>query len=328
MTDRLPLVTATQRGLYCPAGDFYIDPVKPVQTAVVTHAHGDHLRAGSARILLAAPGLGIARKRLNDARNVVAIDYRTPFNLGPVTVSLHPAGHILGSAQVRLEHDGEVWVVSGDYKRQADPTCAPFEPLQCNVFVSETTFGQPHFVWPDTTAVVGNIVRWWQINRERGRNSVLFCYALGKAQRVLAEMLLHTREAVHVHGEIGTLVEVYRAAGIDMVPTMPVTASCAAELRGALVMATPTMSRSSWLRRLGAGTRAFCSGWMLLEGESQRRGYDMGFVVSDHADWPALVGTCQESGAQRILLMHGRTDRLAAHLTELGLDAAALAPNC
>jgi putative mRNA 3-end processing factor len=328
MTDRPPLVTATQRGLYCPPGDFYIDPAKPVQTAVVTHAHGDHLRAGSARILLAAPGLGIARKRLNDARNVVAMEYGQPFSLGPVSVSLHPAGHILGSAQVRLEHDGEVWVVSGDYKRQADPTCAPFEPLQCDVFVSETTFGQPHFVWPDTAAVVGNIVRWWQINRERGRNSVLFCYALGKAQRVLAEMLRHTREPVHVHGEIGTLVEVYRAAGIDMVPTIPVTATSAAELHGALVMATPTMSRSSWLRRLGAGTRAFCSGWMLLEGESQRRGYDIGFVVSDHADWPALVSTCQHSGAQRILLMHGRTDRLAVHLTELGLDAAALAPNC
>jgi putative mRNA 3-end processing factor len=172
---------------------------------------------------------------------------------------------------------------------------------------------------------VGNIVRWWQINRERGHNSVLFCYALGKAQRVLAEMLRHTAEPVHVHGEIGTLVEVYRSAGIDMVPTLPVTASSAAQLRGALVMATPTMSRSSWLRRLGAGNRAFCSGWMLLEGESQRRGYDMGFVVSDHADWPALVRTCRDSGARRILLMHGRTDRLAAHLTELGLDAAALA---
>jgi putative mRNA 3-end processing factor len=328
MTDRLPLVTATQRGLYCPPGDFYIDPAKPVQTAVVTHAHGDHLRAGSARILLAAPGLGIARKRLDDARNVVAMEYGAPFKLGPVTLSLHPAGHILGSAQVRLEHDGEVWVVSGDYKRQSDPTCAPFESLQCDVFVSETTFGQPHFVWPDTAAVVGNIVRWWQINRERGRNSVLFCYALGKAQRVLAELLPHTREPVHVHGEIGSLVEVYRAAGIDMVPTIPVTASSAAELRGALIMATPTMSHSSWLRRLGTGTRAFCSGWMLLEGESQRRGYDMGFVVSDHADWPALVRTCRDSGAPRILLMHGRTDRLAAHLMELGLDAAPLAPNC
>jgi putative mRNA 3-end processing factor len=324
MTDRSPLITATKRGLYCPPGDFYIDPGKPVQTAVVTHAHGDHLREGSARMFMAAPGLGIARKRLNDARNVVSVDYGTPFALGPVTVSLHPAGHILGSAQVRLEHQGEVWVVSGDYKRQPDPTCAAFEPLECDVFVSETTFGQPHFVWPDTAAVVGNIVRWWQINRERGKNSVLFCYALGKAQRVLAEMLQHTQETVHVHGEIATLVEVYRAAGIAMVPTQQVTATAAAELRGALIMATPTMSRSSWLRRLGLGTRAFCSGWMLLEGESQRRGYDMGFVVSDHADWPALVSTCQGSRAQRILLMHGRTDRLAAHLRELGLDAAPL----
>jgi putative mRNA 3-end processing factor len=327
MTDRPPLITATQRGLYCPAGDFYIDPAKPVQTAVVTHAHGDHLREGSVRIFMAAVGLGIARKRLKDARGVIPLEYGIPVTVGPVTVSLHPAGHILGSAQVRLELDGEVWVVSGDYKRQPDPTCAPFEPLECDVFVSEATFGQPHFIWPDTAAVVGNIVRWWHINRERGRNSVLFCYALGKAQRVLAEMLQHTREPVHVHGEIGTLVEVYRAAGIEMVPTVQVTATSAAPLRGALIMATPAMSRSSWLRGLGAGARAFCSGWMLLEGESRRRGYDMGFVVSDHADWPALVSTCQQSRAQRILLMHGRTDRLAAHLVELGLDAAPLAPN-
>jgi putative mRNA 3-end processing factor len=322
MTDPLPLVTATRRGLYCPPGDFYIDPGKAVQTAVVTHAHGDHLREGSARVFMAAAGLGIARKRLNDARNVVAVEYGTPFTLGPVSVSLHPAGHILGSAQVRLEHEGRVWVVSGDYKRQPDPTCAPFEPQTCDVFVSETTFGQPHFVWPDTGAVVGNIVRWWQIHRERGENCVLYCYALGKAQRVLAEMLRHTRDTVHVHGEIGTLVEVYRAAGIDMVPTEPVTASQAAGLHGALVMATPAMSRSSWLRRLGP--RGFCSGWMLLEGESRRRGYDMGFVISDHADWPALVATCRESRARRILLMHGRTDQLAAHLSELGLDAAPL----
>lgn len=327
MNDRTPLVIATKRGLYCPPGDFYIDPAKAVQTAVVTHAHGDHLREGSARMLMATPGLGIARKRLNDARNVVAVDYGAPVTLGGVRVSLHPAGHILGSAQVRLEHEGEVWVVSGDYKRQPDPTCAAFEPLECDVFISETTFGQPHFVWPDTPAVVGNIVRWWQINRERGKNSVLFCYALGKAQRVLAEMLAHTREPVHVHGEIATLVEVYRAAGIDMVPTVQVTATTAAQLSGALVMATPTMGRSAWLRRLGTGTRAFCSGWMLLEGESRRRGYDMGFVVSDHADWPALVKTCRESRARRILLMHGRTDRLAAHLVELGLDAAALSPS-
>ncbi len=208
--------------------------------------------------------MGIAKKTPDDARNVIAVEYGKPFMRGPVTVSLHPAGHILGSAQVRLECAGQVWGVSGDYKRQADPTCAPFETLECDVFVSETTFGQPHFVWPETSAAVGNIVRWWHINRERGRNCVLFCYALGKAQRVLAEMLQFSQEPVYVHGEIGALVEVYRAAGVAMVPTLPVTSSIASELRGALVMATPTMGRSSWLRRLGLGARAFCSGWMLL----------------------------------------------------------------
>jgi len=317
----------TRRGLYCPPGDFYIDPARGVKHAVITHAHGDHLCADSSRMLLAAAGVGIARKRLKDARHLDALEYGEPVNFGAVRVSLHPAGHILGSSQVRLEHEGQVWVVSGDYKRQADPTCAPFEPVHCDVFVSESTFGQPHFVWPHTPDVVGNIVRWWHINRERGHNSVLFCYALGKAQRVLAELLAHSTETVHVHGEIATLVQVYREAGIAMAPTQSVTAAAAAQLEGALILATPTQARAAWLRRLGRGTRGFCSGWMLLEGESRRRGYDMGFVISDHADWPALVGTCRESGARRVLLMHGRTERLAAHLLELGIQASALTPS-
>ncbi len=321
-----PLIIATRRGLYCPPGDFYIDPAKAVQTAVVTHAHGDHLREGSARIVLAAAGLGIAKKRLKDARTVTPVEYETRVTLGPVTVSLHPAGHILGSAQVRLEHDGQVWVVSGDYKRQPDPTCAPFTPVACDTFISEATFARPRYVWPDTSQVAGDIVRWWHENREQGLVSVLFCYALGKVQRVLAEMLAHTDEAVYTHGEIASLVEVYRRAGIAMLPTVPFSRSTAHDYRGALVLAAPTQARASALRRLGPQARGFCSGWMLIEGESQRRGYDAGFVISDHADWPGLLRSCEDSGARRVRFMHGECGQLAAHLRERGIDAAALEP--
>ena len=314
----------TQRGLYCPAGDFYIDPAKPVQTAVITHGHGDHLREGSGRYFMAGCGLGIARRRLKDARNVSGLDYGAPLRLGAVTVSLHPAGHILGSAQVRVEHAGRVWVVSGDYKRQRDPTCEPFETLPCEVFVSEATFANPRYVWPDTPAVVAEITGWWRSNRERGLSSVLFTYALGKAQRVLAELASLGDETVYVHGEIAPLVAAYRAAGVPMAPTLPAGPGAGNAPRGALILAPPNTRRTSWLRRLGAYASGFCSGWMLIEGECRRRGFDAGFVISDHADWPALVDTCTGSGARRILLMHGRTDVLAAHLNERGLTAQSI----
>jgi putative mRNA 3-end processing factor len=324
MTEPDALIVMTQRGLYCPAGDFYIDPAKPVQTAVITHGHGDHLREGSGRYLMAGCGLGIARRRLKDARNVTGLDYGVPVSFGAVTVSLHPAGHILGSAQVRVEHRGRVWVVSGDYKRQADPTCAPFEVLPCDVFISEATFAQPRYVWPDTRTIVSDILAWWRSNRERGLASVLFTYALGKAQRVLAELAAFGEDPVYVHGEIAPLVEVYRAAGVRMVPTLPAGPGAGSAPRGALVLAPPAVKRGSWLRRLGPYASGFCSGWMLLEGECRRRGYDAGFTISDHADWPALVETCMGSSARRVLLMHGRTEVLAAHLSERGLTAQSI----
>ncbi len=218
-----PLVVSTDRGLYCPPGDFYIDPWQAVQTAVITHAHGDHLRHGSARYILARPGASIARHRLGSGNDVMAVDYGKSMQLGKTRVSLHPAGHILGSAQVRIEHEGQVWVVSGDYKRDPDPTCAPFEQLQCDVFISEATFALPVYKWTPTPQVVEDIVRWWHGNRERGIASLLFCYALGKAQRVLAELRPFTNDPVYLHGAVTSLTHLYRQAGVEMVPTLPAT---------------------------------------------------------------------------------------------------------
>lgn len=320
-----PLLVVGDSGLYCPAGDFHVDPWRPVERALITHGHGDHLRSGNGRYWLAAPGLGIARARVGAEAAIEPVPYREPLRFGATTVSWHPAGHVLGSAQLRIEHEGRVWVVSGDYKRDPDPTCEPFEPQRCDVFISEATFALPIYRWPPAAQVVGEIHAWWQGNRERGLASLLFCYSLGKAQRVLAELLACTREPVYVHGAVDSLVRVYREAGIDMVPTLPATAEAKRDYRGALVVAPPSAAGSPWLRRFGEHASGFCSGWMRVRGNRRRRGYDRGFVLSDHADWPGLVRSCEESGAREILLTHGHTDALARYLTERGRRARALA---
>ncbi len=324
-SDSEQLVVVTASGLYCPPGDFYIDPWKPVPRAVITHAHGDHLRHGSARYSLARPGAAIAKLRLGGDRELAPLDYGERTTLGAATVSLHPAGHILGSAQVRIEDGHQVWVVSGDYKRQPDPTCAPFEPLECDVFISEATFGRPEYRWPETSQVVGEIFRWWRSNRECGLASVLFCYSLGKAQRVLTELLAYTNDPVYVHGAVDSLVGVYRGAGIAMVPTRAVPNDRRTDFRGALIIAPPGAVGTPWLRRFGKHTTGFCSGWMCSSGDGSCRGFDRGFVMSDHADWPALIETCRATKAHRILLTHGSSDALTRHLRENGIEARALA---
>ena len=319
-----PLVTVTENGLYCPPGGFHIDPWRPVETAVITHAHGDHLRHGSKKYWLADPGVAIARHRLGIDHHPDSLRYGERMQLGATTISLHPAGHILGSAQLRIEHEGQVWVVSGDYKRQPDPTCAPFEPQQCDVFISEATFALPIYQWQPTVQVVEEIFHWWRANRERGLASVLFCYALGKAQRVLAELRAFTDEPVYLHGAVGTLTDVYRQQGIEMLQTLPATGDRKRDYRGALIVAPPSAAGTPWMRRFGDHSSGFCSGWMRVRGNRRRRGYDRGFVLSDHVDWPGLIDTCRATGARKILLTHGYSDALARFLNEQGVNAGAL----
>lgn len=318
------LIRVTDRGLYCAAGDFYIDPWLPVERAVITHAHGDHLRAGSGSYTLAQAGLRVARCRLPPDASISALAYGEPIIMGETQVSLHPAGHVLGSAQVRIAHGDQVWVVSGDYKRDADPTCAAFVPLPCDVFISEATFALPAYRWPDTQHTAREILAWWHANRSQGLASVLFAYALGKAQRVLAELASLTADCVYIHGAVAGLVDAYRAEGIRMLPTLPATVAGAADYRGALVLAPPSAAGSPWMRRFGDHRTGFCSGWMRIRGDRRRRGYDRGFVLSDHADWPSLLQTFRETGARRILLTHGHTDTMCRYLREQGVDAAAL----
>jgi putative mRNA 3-end processing factor len=318
------LVEATADGLWCRVGGFHIDPWRPVPRAVITHAHGDHLRPGSGEYLTSAVGAALAARRLPPEAAVKAFAYGERFELGAAQVSLHPAGHVLGSAQVRIEHEGRVWVVSGDYKRDPDPTCAPFEPVPCEVFISEATFALPAYRWPAPAAVAAEIHEWWQGNRRRGAASVLFAYALGKAQRVLAELMRCTEEPIYLHGAVAALTDIYRREGVAMLPTLAVADEPAAHYSGALIIAPPSAAGSPWMRRFGDCRTGFCSGWMRVRGDRRRRGYDRGFVLSDHADWPSLLCTFRDSGARRILLTHGHGDTMSRYLREQGIDASVM----
>lgn len=316
------LVQLRPEGLYCPVGNFHIDPWRPVPRAVITHGHGDHARAGMGEYHTTVAGLPILRWRLGE-QDYRQHDYGELFQLGDTRVSFHPAGHVLGSAQVRIEAAGEVWVVSGDYKRQADPTCAPFEVVPCDTFITEATFGLPVYRWSPTREVAREIVEWRDHSAARGETAVLFCYALGKAQRVLAELMMHTNRPVLLHGAIATGVEVYRKAGIPLIDTLPVGEAADNGHVGELVIAPPSAAGSAWLRRFRHAQQGFASGWMRIRGNRRRRNYDRGFVISDHADWPDLINTVRETRASRVIATHGATDAIVRALNEAGIAAEA-----
>jgi putative mRNA 3-end processing factor len=310
---------ARPEGLYCPAGDFYIDPWRPVESAVITHGHSDHARVGHTRYLAHANSVGILRSRLGEI-TLQTLPYGEPIMHNGVRISLHPAGHVLGSAQVRVEHGGEVWVASGDYKLEDDGTCAPFEPVRCHTFITESTFGLPIYRWPSQVELLADINQWWRGNAAAGRASVLFCYAFGKAQRIL-----HGVDAsigpIIAHGAVEPLNRVYREAGVSLPATLTVAESDASAISKSLVLAPPSAQGSPWLRRFGNYSDAFASGWMLLRGTRRRRGVDRGFVMSDHADWPGLQRAIDGTGAERVFVTHGSVAVMVRWLQERGLDA-------
>ena len=319
----MDLVLARPQGLYCPAGDFYIDPWRPVDRAVITHGHSDHARPGHAHYLAAAPGAGILRQRLGADIRLDTLAYGETIAHHGVSLSLHPAGHVLGSAQVRLEYQGEVWVVSGDYKLEADGTCAAFEPVRCHAFVTESTFGLPIYRWHPQAGIFADVNRWWRANADAGRTSVLFCYAFGKAQRLLSGLDPHIGPIL-LHGAMEPLTRIYREAGVPLPPTEYVGALADnTRLGRSIVLAPPSAQGTSWMRRFGDYSDAFASGWMQLRGTRRRRGVDRGFVLSDHADWPGLQAAITATGAQRVFVTHGQVNIMVRWLREQGLDAQA-----
>ncbi len=321
----MELLAETPAGLFCESGGFHLDPVQPVARAVVTHAHADHARPGSEAYLCAEGSLPLLRRRLGDAR-IETLRYGESVRMGEVSVSLHPAGHVLGSAQVRIERAGEVWVASGDYKREPDPTCAPFEPLRCHTFLTEATWALPLFRWDEPASVAREILQWWDANAAAGRAAVLYCYALGKAQRILAELALLTDREAWIHGAMEGFCKDYRNANCKILPARVVTETPkGTSFKGQLVLAPLTARGSVWARRLGTREEAFASGEMRIRGRRRRRSLDRGFVLSDHVDWPGVFRTIEETACERVLVTHGHREALARALRERGKDARALA---
>jgi putative mRNA 3-end processing factor len=321
----MDLLIARPEGLYCPPGDFYIDPWRPVDRAVITHGHSDHARHGNNHYLTAAPGAGILRKRLGEDIQLDTLNYGESINHHGVKLSLHAAGHVLGSAQVRLEYQGEVWVASGDYKLEDDGTCAPFEHVRCHTFITESTFGLPIYRWQPQVELFADINSWWQNNAANGRTSVLFCYAFGKAQRLLSGLNADIG-AILTHGAVEPLNRIYRAEGVPLPPTQRVAdVTDASQLRNSIVLAPPSAQGTSWMKRFGDYADGFASGWMQLRGTRRRRGVDRGFVMSDHADWPGLQRAISASGADRVFVTHGQVNVMVRWLTEQGLDARSFA---
>lgn len=318
------LLQLTENGLYCAAGDFHIDPWQPVDRAVITHAHSDHARWGCAHYLTTRAGEPVLRVRMGPAADIRALGYGEPVRLNGVQVTLLPAGHVLGSAQVRLEYRGEVWVVSGDYKVEADPTCAPFEPVRCHTFVTESTFGLPIYRWAAEAEVFAEVNAWWRANREEGWASLLFAYALGKAQRLLAGLDAGIGP-IFTHGAVEKLNAAYRAAGVRLPETRHAgSVPRGTSWDGALVVAPPSAHGTAWAQKFGAASTGFASGWMQVRGTRRRRAVDRGFVLSDHADWPGLLGAIRATGAERVWVTHGYTAVLVRWLQEQGIDAEAV----
>jgi putative mRNA 3-end processing factor len=314
------MVVVRKEGLYCVPGGFYIDPWRPVERAVITHAHGDHARYGHGSYLTAASGVHILRSRLGEIK-VDGLEYGDTVVHNGVTISLHPAGHVLGSAQVRMEYQGEVWVASGDYKIEPDKTCAPFEPVRCDTFITESTFGLPIYRWEPEQSIFDDINRWWKKNADEGRPSVIFGYSFGKAQRILSGLDPSIGPIV-CHGAVEPLNRVYREGGVMLPPTLMVSDVDKAALKQSIIVAPPSASGSPWMKRFGDYSDAFASGWMQLRGARRRRGVDRGFVLSDHADWPGLMSAIAATGAQRIIVTHGSIPVMVKWLCQQGLDAA------
>jgi putative mRNA 3-end processing factor len=315
-----PALTFTDRGIYCAAGDFFIDPWKPVDRALITHGHADHARSGHRRYLATQAALPVMRHRLGEieAQGVV---FGETLRIGDAEVSFHPAGHVPGSAQIRVAVGGQVWVVSGDYKVENDGLSEAFEPVPCAHFVTESTFGLPVFRWRSQDQIAAEINGWWAACAATGKTAFLGAYALGKAQRLM-RMLDPAIGPILTHGAVEATNKVMRGQGIALPSTVQATAGIDAKTHPrALVLAPPSALGSAWSKKFGAQETAFASGWMQLRGIRRRRAGDRGFVISDHADWPGLLGAIKETGAENIYVTHGYTDIFARYLSENGWQA-------
>jgi putative mRNA 3-end processing factor len=318
------LIRVNNCGLFCEAGGFYIDPWKPVDTALITHAHSDHARWGMKKYVCVNESIDLLKLRLGNEIQVTGVSYGEAFNVNGVKVSFHPAGHILGSAQIRLEYEGEVAVVTGDYKLEKDRTCPQFELLKCNTFITESTFGLPVYNWEPQEKIFDDINNWWKENQLKGRASLIFGYALGKSQRILSG-LDSSAGPIYTHGAVENMNAIYRNNGVDLNPTIQVSMNeKRKDWSDSIIIAPPSANGTPWIRKFGNVSTAFVSGWMQIRGARRRRSVDRGFVMSDHLDWCGLVDTIKETGAENIFITHGYSDIVSRWLSENGYNAKPL----
>ena len=317
----LALIEFTDRGLFCRQGDFYIDPWKPVEKAVITHAHSDHARWGHKQYLCHHHTKPLLQARLGD-QSYESIEWNETRFINGVTVSLHPAGHMIGSSQVRVEYNGEIWVASGDYKTENDGISGKFEPVKCNVFITESTFGLPIYRWKPQAALFNEIQNWILGNKDAGRTSVLIAYSLGKAQRLLP-CLAAVTEKIFVHGAIWNMHEALVNAGWKLPAVIRVTPETPREaFQGQVVIAPSSAESSPWIKRFSPYSVGVCSGWMQVRGNVRRRNADAGFALSDHADWPCLLNAIKSTGAEKVFVTHGFQAAFSRYLNEIGIASA------
>jgi len=316
----MPVIEFTEAGLYCPKADVYIDPWKPVNKALITHGHSDHARRGHKAYACVKSSQPILRHRLGPI-NITPYKFGEVFKINGVKFSFHPAGHIIGSAQIRIEQDGEIWVVTGDYKLEDDGISEPYEQLQCHHFITESTFGLPVYKWTDQAEVYSEINNWWKTNIEAGKTSLLTAYSLGKAQRILHH-LDDSIGAIYCHGAIANMNDTLIASGIRLTPFHKVVDGVNSNhYKGCIVLAPPSVTSSAWMKRFKNISIGVASGWMALRGARRRRGADRGFVLSDHCDWPSLIQAVKDTGAEFIYPTHGYTNIYAQWLNEQGYTA-------
>ncbi|MBA2328118.1 MAG: ligase-associated DNA damage response exonuclease [Flavisolibacter sp.] len=316
----MPLIDFTNKGLYCRAGDFYIDPWKAVDRAVITHGHSDHARWGSKYYLCHHHSKPILQLRLGP-NQYQSVGWNEPVYMNGVRLSLFPAGHIIGSSQIRIEHEGEIWVVSGDYKTEDDGISGVFEPVKCHSFITECTFGLPIYKWKPQVEIYNKIKQWVQKNQEQNKTSVLIAYSLGKAQRLL-QPLSEVSKKIFVHGAVYNMHMALVNSGWKLPFVQRVTPETSKEdLAGAVVIAPSSAEGSPWMKRFTPYEVGICSGWMQVRGNMRRKNADAGFILSDHADWQGLIDSCKATEAECVYATHGFQAAFSRYLTEQGIDA-------
>lgn len=314
-----PLLAFNDKGIYCAQADVYLDPWKPVNNAIITHGHADHSRWGHKQYITHHMNVPIIKHRLGNII-VTGKEWGETFTINGVTFSLHPAGHIIGSSQVRVEYKGEVWVFTGDYKTEDDGISTAYEVVKCHTFITENTFGLPAFKWLPQVEVMNDINNWWAQNKAEGKTSILFGYTLGKAQRLLKYLDPNIGQ-IYTHGAVENMTEVLRSM-VDFPPTTRITKETKKEVfPGSMVLAPPSAHGTVWIRKMTPYVTGSASGWMAFRGARRRRAIDKGFVLSDHCDWQGLLESIQATGAEKIICTHGYSDIFSTYLREKGYDA-------